>query len=111
METVPELTDLPIIFISAYGRDETIVRARDAGAADYIVKPFSPSEPTARVHAALRRRAEPEPFRLGELTIHYDRRRVAVAEQLVELTVTEYELLRVLSMNAGRVLTYESLLR
>ena len=111
LERVPELGDLPVIFISAYGRDETVVRALDAGAADYIVKPFSPSELTARVRAALRRRLEPEPFALGELTIHYDQRRVAVAGRPVELTATEYELLRVLSVNAGRALTYPSLLR
>ena len=111
MERVPELSDLPVIFISAYGRDETVVRALDAGAADYIVKPFSPSELTARVRAALRQRSQPEPFELGELTIHYDQRRVAVAGQPVELTATEYDLLRVLSINAGRVLTYGSLLR
>ena len=111
MERVPELSDLPVIFISAYGRDETVVRALDAGAADYIVKPFSPSELTARVRAALRQRSQPEPFELGELTIHYDQRRVAVAGRPVELTATEYDLLRVLSINAGRVLTYGSLLR
>ncbi|WP_419937010.1 ATP-binding protein [Candidatus Palauibacter sp.] len=111
MERVPELSDVPVIFISAYGRDETIVRALDAGAADYIVKPFSPSELTARVRAALRRIAGPEPFVLDELTIRYDQRRVAVAGQTVQLTPTEYELLRVLSVNAGRVLTHESLLR
>ena len=111
MERVPELSDLPVIFISAYGRDETVVRALDAGAADYIVKPFSPSELTARVRAALRQRAQPEPFVLRELTIHYDQRRVAVAGRTVELTATEYDLLRVLSVNAGRVLTYASLLR
>ena len=111
MEEIPELTDLPVIFISAYGRDETIVRALDAGAADYIVKPFSPAELAARVRAALRRSAGPEPFVLGELSIRYDRRRVAVAGRPVRLTPTEYELLRVLSINAGRVLTHESLLR
>ena len=111
MESVPELADVPVIFISAYGRDETVVRALDAGAADYIVKPFSPSELAARVRAALRGRAEPEPFALGELTIHYDQRRVAVAGRPVKLTATEYELLRVLSFNAGRALTYDSLLR
>ena len=110
MERIPELSDLPVIFISAYGRDETIVRALDAGAADYIVKPFSPSELTARVRAALRQRVQPEPFVLGELTIHYDQRRVAVAGRPVELTATEYDLLRVLSVNAGRVLAYDSLL-
>ena len=111
MEQIPELADIPVIFISAYGRDETVVRALDAGAADYIVKPFSPSELTARVRAALRQRAEPEPFALGELIIDYDRRRVAVAGRPVALTATEYELLRVLSVNAGRVVTYDALLR
>ena len=111
MESVPELAGLPVIFISAYGRDETIVRALDSGAADYIVKPFSPSELTARVRASLRVRAEPEPFVLGELSIDYDARRVEVAGNAVELTATEYQLLRVLSMNAGRVLTFDSLLR
>ena len=111
MAKMPELEDLPVIFISAYGRDETIVRALDAGAADYIVKPFSPTELTARVRAALRRRAEPEPFLLGELAIHYEDRRVTVAGRRVTLTVTEFEVLRVLSTNAGRAVTYESLLR
>ena len=111
MESVPELAGLPVIFISAYGRDETIVRALDAGAADYIVKPFSPSELTARVRASLRVRAEPEPLVIGELAIDYDARRVTVAGRPVELTATEYQVLRVLSMNAGRVLTFDSLLR
>ena len=111
MGRVPELSDLPVIFISAYGRDETIARALEAGAADYIVKPFSPTELTARIRAALRRRAEPEPFVLGELAIDYDRRRVTVAGSPVELTATEYDLLRVLALNAGRVVTRETLLR
>ena len=62
MERVPELADLPVIFISGYGRDETIARALESGAADYIVKPFSPTELTARVRAALRRQAGREPF-------------------------------------------------
>ena len=53
--------------------------------------------------AALRRRADPDPFVLGELAIDYERRRVSVAGRDVELTATEYELLRVLSTNAGRV--------
>ena len=60
LESVPELTDLPVILTSSHGREETIVRALDAGAADYIVKPFSRSELAARVRAALRRRPAPE---------------------------------------------------
>ena len=110
MQTLPGLADIPVIFISGYGRDETIARALEAGAADYIVKPFSPMELTARVAAALRKRARPEPFSVAELAIDYVQRRVTVAGCPVRLTVTEYELLRVLSLNAGRVLTYASLL-
>ena len=110
MKQVPELADLPVIFISGYGRDETIARALEAGAADYIVKPFSPKELTARIRAALRKRAEPEPWLLGDLAIHYEQRRVSVAGRAVPLTATEYELLRVLSRNAGRVSTYDALL-
>ena len=111
MNEVPELSDLPVIFLSGYGRDETVAAALDAGAADYIVKPFSRTELVARVRAALRRREEPAPFVLGELAIDYGRRRVTVAGRAVELTVTEYELLRVLALDAGRVVTYETLLR
>ena len=59
MERIPEMGDLPVIFISGYGRDETIATALQKGAADYIVKPFSATELVARVQAALRRRAEP----------------------------------------------------
>ena len=110
MQTLPELARQPVIFISAYGRDETVARALEAGAADYIVKPFSPTELVARIRAALRRRADPEPFVLGDLTIDYDRRRVTVAGRAVELTPTEYELLRALSLDTGRVVTYEYLL-
>ena len=111
MELVPELSDLPVNFISAYGRDETIARALKSGAADYIVKPFSPTELTARVQAALRKGDEAEPFVLGELTIDYEQREVTMAGHPVRLTVTEYELLRVLSLNAGRVSTYDMLVR
>ena len=110
MNEVPELSDLPVIFISAYGRDETVARALEAGAADYIVKPFSSTELVARIRVALRRE-EPQPFVLGELAIDYGRRRVTVAGNAVELTATEYELLRTLSLDAGRVLTYDTLLR
>ena len=79
MERVPELSDLPVIFISAYGRDETIVRALESGATDYVVKPFSPAELVARVQAALRRHvATPDAFHLGDLTIHYGQRRVTL---------------------------------
>ena len=111
MRQVPELADLPVIFISAYRRDETVSKALESGAADYLVKPFSPTELVARVRAALRRREAPEPFAVGDLAVDYERRRVTVAGEAVELTATEYELVRLLSLDAGRVVTFETLLR
>ena len=111
MESVPELADLPVIFISAYGRDETIAKALEKGADDYLVKPFSTTELTARIQAALRKRAGPETFVLGELAVHYDERRVTVDGQPVQLTATEFQLLRLLSVNAGKVMDYEALIR
>ena len=111
LEQVPELSDLPVIFISAYGRDETVARALESGAADYIVKPVSPTELVARVRAALRRHAGPGPFVVGRLAIDYERRRVTLGGNAVDLTATEYELLRALSLDAGRVVTFETLLR
>ena len=105
------MTRSPSSSISAYGRDETIARALESGAADYIVKPFSPTELVARVQAALRDRAEPEIFAHGELAIDYGRGRVSVAGREVPLTATEFELLRILSINGGRVVTTEALHR
>ena len=111
MGSIPELADLPVIFISGYSQGETIARALEAGAVDYLVKPFSAAELTARVRTALRSRARADTFVLGSLAIDYEQRRVTVADRQVHLTVTEYELLRVLSVNAGRPSTYDSLLR
>ena len=111
MKGVPELSDLPVIFISAYRRDETVAQAFEAGAVDYIAKPFSPTELVARVRAALRRHAEPEPFVLGQLAIDFAQRRVTVGGEEIHLTATEYELLCVLARDAGRVVTFDTLLR
>ena len=116
MESVPELADVPVIFLSAYGRDQIVARALEAGADDYIVKPFSPTELVARIQAALRRRtgaetAEPsEPYVQGDLTVNYTERRVSLAGRHVQLTDTEYRMLFELSVNAGRVLTHAQLL-
>ena len=106
--------DVPVIFLSAYGRDELIARAFDMGAVDYVVKPFSPTELAARIRAALRKRtaSEPsEPYVLGDLTIDYAERRVTLAGRPLPLIAMEYRLLAELSANAGRVLTYENLLQ
>ncbi len=105
--------DVPVIFLSAYGRGELIARAFDMGAVDYVVKPFSSTELVARIKAALRKRAasEPsEPYVLGDLTIDYAERRVTLAGRPLPLIAMEYRLLAELSANAGRLLTYEHLL-
>ena len=113
MRDLLRIADLPVIFLSAYGRDETIARAFEKGAVDYVVKPFSPTELAARIGAALRRRevAEPlEPYVRGGLVIDYALHRVSVDGWPVQLTAMEYRTLAELSANAGRVLTYEHLL-
>ena len=117
MKSILRMADVPVLFVSGYGKDQVIARAFEEGATDYIVKPFSPTELVARVRAALRRQANPyraelsEPYVLGDLTIDYAERRVTVADRPVKLTTAEYELLFELSVNAGRVLTHDQLLR
>ena len=84
------------------------------GADDYVVKPFSPNELVARIRAALRRRTTSEPavpYVVGDLTIDYAERLVTIRGIPVDLTAIQYRLLVELSINAGRVLTYEHLLR
>ena len=117
MESVPALSDMPVIFLSAYGRDQIVARALESGAEDYIVKPFSPTELVARIQTVMRRwtataTAEPsEPYVLGELTVNYTERRVSVAGRPTQLTDIEYRLLFELSVNAGRVLSLSQLLQ
>ena len=117
MKDIREVSDVPVIFLSVNGQEEVVARAFDMGAADYVVKPFSPTELAARIRAALRKRAAPElaqpsePYVRGDLTVDYARRRVTVAGRPVELTDIEYRLLVELSVNAGRALTHEHLLQ
>ena len=103
-----------MIFVSAYGQDQLVARAFEMGADDYVVKPFSPTELVARIGAALRRRATSEPsvpYVWGDLTIDYAERLVTLRGNPVDLTAIQYRLLVELSMNAGRVVTYENILR
>ena len=117
MQAIREIADVPVIFLSAYGQDEVVAQAFDLGAADYVVKPFSPTELVARIRAALRKRAAPElaepsqPYVLGDLTVDYSQRRVTVAGRTVALTIIEYRMLVELSANAGRPLTHQHLLQ
>ena len=117
MGKIREIADVPVIFLSAYGQDEVVARAFDLGAADYVVKPFSPTELAARIRAALRKREAPElaepsqPYVRGDLTVDYPQRRVTVAGRTVALTAIEYRMLVELSANAGRPLTHQHLLQ
>ncbi len=117
MGDILAVSRIPVIFLSAYGRDETVARVLEKGATDYIVKPFSPTELVARVKAALRRFGEhllptpAEPFVLGGLRIDYAARRVTVSGRPALLTPAEFDLLAELSMDAGRVVPHERLLR
>lgn len=113
MEEILAVADLPVIFLSAYGRDELIAKAFDMGAADYVVKPFSPTELSARIRAALRRRSASQPlspYVRGDLTIDYNEHTVTLAGQPVRLAAMEYRMLSELSVHGGRVLTYDHLL-
>ena len=116
MSDIKATADIPVIFLSAYGHDETLARAFDMGAADYVVKPFSPNELAARIRAALHRRLEPfeaEPsarYQAQGLSIDYTQRQVSVAGEPVELTATEYAVLHELAAHAPRVLTRNMLL-
>ncbi len=113
MRGILDVADVPVIFLSAYGREEVVARAFEMGAVDYVVKPFSSTELSARIKAALRRRVtvEPsDPYVMGDLTIDYAQRRVTLAGRRVRLTPTEYGMLAELSTHGGRVLTHEHLL-
>ena len=114
LKDIMETSDVPVIFLSVYGREELVAKAFDTGAVDYVVKPFAPTELAARIRATLRRRAVKEPitpFVHGNLVVNYSERQVTLSGHTVDLTAIEYRLLSELAKNAGRVLTYESLLR
>ena len=114
MRSIPNVSEVPVIFISGRGGDQYVARAFEMGAADYILKPFSPTELVARIKAALRKRTaarHAEPYLVGDLVIDHVERSVTVAGHPAELTPTEYKLLFELSRNAGRVLTHDDLLQ
>ncbi len=116
LKTVRESSGAPVIFLTAVDDPETKAKALKAGADDYITKPFSPVELTARVEAVLRRRSMTDvldrkpPFTLGGLSINFTERRVAIAGNPVQLSATEYKILYELATNAGRVLTHDQIL-
>jgi two-component system, OmpR family, KDP operon response regulator KdpE len=111
-------SDVPIIVVSARGHEREKVQALDAGADDYLTKPFSIAELLARVRAILRHWARaksndgsPSPWSIGPLTIDYEKRRVTLADEDVHLTPTEYKLLTLLSSQHGKVLTHKAIVQ
>jgi two-component system KDP operon response regulator KdpE len=109
-----EWTQIPIIVLSVRDQEADKIAALDAGADDYLTKPFGIGELLARMRVALRRVSAPgvEPvFTTGDLTVDLGRRLVMAGGHEVQLTPTEYDLLRVLVTHAGKVLTHHYLMR
>jgi two-component system KDP operon response regulator KdpE len=112
-----EWSDVPIIVISAREQEQDKIKALDAGADDYLTKPFGAGELVARIrvtmrHKALREAGQHESiFTLGNLRVDLARRQVLLNEKEVHLTPIEYKLLTVLIKNAGKVLTHRQLLK
>lgn len=105
----------PIVVLSVRDQESDKITALDSGANDYLTKPFSAGELLARLRVALRPVAQPvveaAHLAVGDLRIDFAERRVTVAGEPVRLTPTEYDLLRLLARNAGRVMTHQRLLR
>ena len=118
LSTVRSWTQTPVIVVSARSHERDKVESLDLGADDYITKPFGTSELLARVRTALRHsqnradiNASGGVFRAGKMRIDYDKRRVTVDGADVHLTQTEYNIVALLSRHAGRVLTYDFVMR
>ncbi len=103
----------PILLLSAVGEEKEKIEALDAGADDYVTKPFSGDELLARLRAALRRAGPTsEPLlQIGELRIDLEKRAVTMSGRPVSLTPIEYDLLRLLAENEGKLLTHPAILR
>ena len=116
LRLIREISNVPVIMLTAKGEEDDRVRGLELGADDYITKPFSPRELVSRVRAVLRRTEAPapaphEPIQVDErLKIDFDRRQVWVEDRLVQLRPTEYRLLYHLVQNAGWVVPHDQLL-
>ncbi len=116
LKRLRELSDAPVIMLTARGEETDKVKGLELGADDYLTKPFGHLELFARIKAVLRRTDLSQPisaspsFVSGDLTINFQSHEVAVAGKTLKLTPTEYKLLYLLARNAGRVLTFDLLL-
>jgi len=111
---IREWTSIPIIVLSVRERETDKIKALDAGADDYLTKPFSIGELMARLRVIERHlnTVDEEPvYKIANLCVDLTRRRVTLDNQEVSLTPTEYEIIRVLVKNKGKVITHEQMLR
>lgn len=114
LQTIREWSNVPIIVLTAKDREEDKIAALDKGADDYITKPFGMGELMARIRVALRHvaKSENEPvLHFGELTIDLAGRTVTLNRERLKLTPTEYDLLKILATNGGKVVTQRQLLQ
>ncbi len=114
LRRIREWTQTPIIILSVRDNDQDKVTALDAGADDYLTKPFSTDELMARIRVAVRHAApgeELQVFKTGDLQVDVTRRVVTIKGEQVKLTPTEYALLRLMIQHAGKVLTHRQILR
>lgn len=110
---IREWSDVPIIILSVREQENEKVAVLDAGADDYLTKPFGTGELLARIRAAIRRsiRKDNEPvIKVNQLKIDLEHRQVTIEDRIITLTPTEYDLLRLLAQNLGKVLTHRQLL-
>ena len=106
-------SEVPILVLSGVGEEQEKIAALDAGADDYVTKPFSGDELLARLRAALRRtRSSTQPVvEVGDLRIDLERRHVTMGDKEIQLTPIEYDLLRLLVENEGKLMTHPTILR
>lgn len=116
IESIREIADTPVIVVSARQNEEEKIRALDAGADDYVTKPFYMGELQARIRAALRKKENYTPdksscFEQGDLAVDFEKRQVTVAGEEIHLTPIEYRILTLLIANRGKVLTHNYILK
>ena len=113
-KSIRQRSTLPIIILSAIGDDKKKVEALEMGADDYVTKPFSIEEVVARIRSVLRRVVGSKDVNpilsYGDLVVDFEHREVSLSDELIKLTPMEYELLKYMVQNAGRVLTRRMLL-
>ena len=120
VKSIRSWSQMPIIVVSARTEDADKIRALDAGADDYLTKPFGTEELLARIRAAIRHTRTPDGaaavansgvFTAGDLTIDYGKHRVYISGRDAGLTQNEYKLVALLGLHAGKVLTYDYLIK